>query len=365
MTEQAASPHAEEPPSRFHAWLRARMRERVTGAGVAFIMAVVMVGVAAFLSANNLLFLLLATMLATLMVSGFVSRLGLSDLELDVQLPEHVCARRITAARIQLRNEKRWIPSFSIHLAGVEGSVFSGVLYFPLLAGGATLEETMEVRFARRGLHREDSFQFSSRFPFGFGERRRRVTMARDVVVYPALDAQPGFEQLLASTVGEAEARARGRGHDFYRIRPYEPLESARHVDWRATAHTGQLQVREFARDEDPAVTLLLDLESMPEAEWFELAVECCAFLAWRLSNRSAKVRLRTQEFDLRSPSEGDVYVILRYLALVESRRQAPLLQPPDDDCVQLLFTPRTEDHANLGWSVDCLLDPRRLAGTE
>ena len=45
----------------------------------------------------------------------------------------------------------------------------------------------------------------------------------------------------------------RGRGHDFYRIRPYETLESARHVDWKATAHTRDLQVREYAGNRNRA----------------------------------------------------------------------------------------------------------------
>jgi len=43
-------------------------------------------------SANNLLFLILATMLATLLVSGFISRLCLAGLELDLLLPEHISA---------------------------------------------------------------------------------------------------------------------------------------------------------------------------------------------------------------------------------------------------------------------------------
>ena len=46
----------------------------------------------AIVSANNLLFLIVATMMATLLVSGLVSRLCLAGLELDFQVPEHVPA---------------------------------------------------------------------------------------------------------------------------------------------------------------------------------------------------------------------------------------------------------------------------------
>lgn len=346
-------------------WLRMRVRERVTKGGAVYIAAAVMVGLAAFLSANNLLFLLLAAMLATLMVSGFVSRLGLSGLELDILLPDHICARRATTARVLLKNDKGWMPSFSLHVTGVEDSVFMGALYFPLVPGGATIEETMEVRFRRRGLHSEDSFQFASRFPFGFAERRMLVTMRRDVIVYPAIDAKPGFDDLLAEMQGEAETLSRGRGHDFYRIRPYEPMESARHVDWRATAHTGELQVREFAREVEPLVCLALDLEGGPEHDaWFEEAVQCCAYLAWRLAAQGARVRLRTQDFDLLSPVEEDVYAILRYLALVARQRRAEPLEALPEDCAQVLFTARVSKAADHGWLGARVVGPDAWVGT-
>ena len=97
--------------------------ERVTLGGALYGCLVLATGVAAFRAANNLLFLLLALMLATMLVSGLIGRLGIAGLELDAQLPDHICARRRTPARLVLRNVKRRIPSFSIRVVGVEGSV--------------------------------------------------------------------------------------------------------------------------------------------------------------------------------------------------------------------------------------------------
>src|SRR5437763_826594 len=135
-----------------------------------------LVALAAFISANNLLFLILAAMIATFLISGFVSRLVLAGLELDLVLPEHISARRRVRAGIRLKNLKRWMPSFSIHLVGEAESGFDSILYFPVLVGGSTAEEPVSVYFAKRGAHKERSFRFSSRFPFGFTERREMVT---------------------------------------------------------------------------------------------------------------------------------------------------------------------------------------------
>jgi uncharacterized protein (DUF58 family) len=327
------------------------MRQRVTRSGLGYSALISVVGVVAFLSANNLVFLVLAALLATLLLSGFVSRLSLAGLELDFEFPDHISARRRVQARLRLKNLKHWMPSFSIHLSGAQESVYSDELYFPLLAGGAAVEEVVEVQFARRGVHTENGFYLRSRFPFGFAERNVRVTLRREVLAYPCLEPKPEFDELAGRLQGELEARARGGGYDFYRIRPYEVGESARHVDWKATAHTGQLQVREFAREQEPLLELFLDLEAPDEhREWFERAVDCCAFLCWRISERGARVRFRTQEFDIAAPMEGDVYTILKYLALVEPKRARSMVAPGREDSIQVVFSLSPGRVVDAGW---------------
>jgi uncharacterized protein (DUF58 family) len=307
------------------------------------------VGAGAFISANNLLFLIFAAMLSTLLVSGFISRLGIAGLEINLLVPEHISARRKVRAGIRIRNLKRVIPSFSIHLAGSKESGFDAILYFPVIPGGAVLEEPVDLFFPKRGAQKERTFQFSTRFPFGFSERREMVTAQHDLLVYPCVDAQPGFEALLAGVRGEMEAQQRGRGHDFYRIRPYEALESARHVDWKATAHTGDLQVREFAREQDDRVVIYFDLDTDAEA-WFETAVDCAAFFAFQLAGRGSHVRFRTQEFDVSFPEEGDIYTILKYLALVSPRRGKAPAAPDDPTSFQIVFSSNPQRMATLGW---------------
>ena len=76
-------------------WLKTLQRGvkyRVTRGGFLFTLAMALVAAAAIASANNLLFLVVATMLSVLLMSGLVSRLGLAGLELDFALPEHVSA---------------------------------------------------------------------------------------------------------------------------------------------------------------------------------------------------------------------------------------------------------------------------------
>jgi uncharacterized protein (DUF58 family) len=190
------------------------------------------------------------------------------------------------------------------------------------------------------------------------------VRLEREVLVYPCVDGQPGFDQLLAEVAGDIESQQRGRGDDFYRIRPYEPLESARHVDWKATAHTGDLQVREFAREQDETVTIFLDLDvNDANAAWFEHAIECCAFLVWRLTTGGTRLHLITQQFDQRVPEEASAYTILRYLALVTPVRGLDVPPPNETRTYQIAVTAQPQRLAQANWHPDRVLSPDSLPG--
>lgn len=306
--------------ARLRHFLSGGIRQRVTMLGLTFSFVIILVGLAAFLSANNLLFLLLALLISTFLISGVFSRLGLYRLHLAFTLPEHIAAKQPIVARVKVVNNKTWMSSFSIHLRAESTEQMPLSLYYPVIAAGATHESSVKVEFPHRGLFRDNRFFFTTAFPFGFTERRLPVSLGGEVVVYPSIQPKPEWEDLFRKLEGELTAHRRGRGDDFYRLRPYEYGESARRVDWKSTAHTGSLQVREFTQTQDPLVQLTLDLERRGDDfdAWFEHAIEGCAFLAWNLSQRGARIRLRTQRVDLSTPADGDVYTILKYLALVE-----------------------------------------------
>jgi len=345
--------------------LERRTRYRVTRRGLWFLAALAVTAVGALVSANNLLFLVLAAMLATLLISGLLGSLSLAGLEVDFVAPEHVFAQRGFPGHMRVRNVKWLMPSFSIRVEGTRdagGARLESAVYFPLIPAGVTLEKIVEARFARRGAYRENGFAFSTSFPFGFLRKIARVTLVRETLVYPPLDPLPGFEEMLPAIAEEMEAYYRGLGRDFYRIRPYEVLESSRHVDWKATAHTGALQVREFAREQERAVELFLDRDVPPNLDaWFEHAIHCCAFLAWRLSSQGASVHFRSNGYSLRQPEDGDIYAILRYLALVYPQPRPAPEGPVEETSYKLAFTVSPARLRQAGWMEARILSPREL----
>jgi len=172
----------------FRAYLSRRVRYRITRAGLLYSLALSLVAVAAVASANNLLFLILAAMLSTALVSGLVSRLCLAGLELDFRAPDHISANRSVPARLYVRNHKWLMPSFSVRVEPVRAAGLESAVYFPLIPAGVTVEEPVKMRFPARGAYRENGFAFSTTFHFGFLEKTARVTLRRDIIVYPPID---------------------------------------------------------------------------------------------------------------------------------------------------------------------------------
>ena len=322
-------------------WLAYRIDYRVTREGIVYLGGIFIVALAALNTGNNLLFMVLACLLAGILISGVISQLVLSGIEVRLVLPEHIFAGRPVLALAELINHKQRIPSFSLQLVGVmgksreggkpENEILTTPIYFPYVPRHQTAQQNVELRFAARGIYRQDLLGVRTRFPFGFLEKTRRVASAVEAVVYPAVEPTGELSEILPLVAGELESFLRGRGQDLYAIRDFQTSDSARHVDWKASAKTGVLQVREFTRDDDRRVLLVLDpfvpsgLDASGSSDpLFERGVALCASLAWHFHELDSVLAFRSGGFGtpMGSASES-IYSILRHLAAA-----APLPAP-------------------------------------
>ena len=310
---------------------------RITRQGLVFAAAVIAVGTTALTSGNNLIYLVLSSMLAAMLLSGLASRLMLSGLQLQMSLPEHIFAGQPVLARAAVRNLKRWLPSFSLWI-GTPGSSREPVemtleeAYCPLILGRREVVALIEARFPKRGRYRNQQVWLRTRFPFNFAERRARLGLSQGIVVYPSVEPREEVEQVVRRIEQQWQARDRGDSHDLYRIRPALPDDGARFVDWKASARAGGLWVREYTRDDYRRAHIVLD-RNVPEGdEWlqrFEHGIQLCAAVAWRLHGNRVLLQFTSDDFSITSsPTSSTIYEILHYLALTEPLRGArPRLQ--------------------------------------
>jgi uncharacterized protein (DUF58 family) len=333
-------------------WLRVTVDYRLTREGIIFIAIVFILAIAGLNTGNNLLYLVVASLLAAILISGVLSLAVLSGLSVEVLLPEHVFARRKVPARIRVDNQKRLLPSFSITLSGgsdeaeqavrkkrvkaapVERArILDRALYFPFLPAARTLSRHIELEYPRRGLYSEKNFRLSTRFPFGFLEKTLEIPLRRELCVYPAVEPTDEFYEILPMLSGELEAFQRGRGHDLYSIRDLLTTDSARHVDWKASARTGNLKIREFTREDERRLQVVFDRRlaaTDPDAiQRFEAAVELCACLVWHFHEIDAQLQFVCGDYQTSLSRSGEIaYDVLRFLAAVQPVSEMPL-EPP------------------------------------
>jgi uncharacterized protein (DUF58 family) len=176
-------------------------------------------------------------------------------------------------------------------------------------------------------LYRQEALRIVTRFPFGFLQKARRLDMASEALVYPSIEATPEFLEVLPGIQGAIASLAKGRGLDLYALRDYLPTDSVRHVHWKASARLGSLMVREFAREDDTRVLLVLDPHSAAAApnasardkECFEKTVELCAAIAWSFHERGTLMEFRSASAAVPlAPATENIFAVLRQLALVE-----------------------------------------------
>ena len=360
----------------------------ITREGILYMLVALVIGIAALNTGNNLLFIILAAMLGAIVVSGIASALVLRSLKVELSLPNHVFAEKPLMARLQLRNTSA-LPSFSISVAppraknkekfawktersrfGVppksppheqwfsipdialrrmpvtrvrERTIVRDSAYFAYLAGRSTQSQPMEVTFPRRGLYQQRALALSTRFPFSFLKKTRTVALDQEVVVYPSVAATAMMIEMLPTITGEFESFVAGRGNDLYRIRPYEPGDPARHIDWKATARTGNPMTREFSREDERKLRLVFDnpAAGVLDSEQYERSVQLAASMAWVFADAETELRFAGPGI---ANEITDIFDVLRYFAHVEpaGKEQASIFDRlPKTDDYNLIFTAR------------------------
>lgn len=339
----------------------------VTKTGVLYSLVVLLIGIAALNTGNNLLYVIVASMLAAIAVSGAASAVCLRGLELELRVPDHIFAGTEVTATVCVRNRGRWLPSLSISAVPIEkknerkrwqwvattfpvppwrppeqqwlqlpdrklrlvtvgspSGVFHEAAYFPIVPAQSGLEASVKLNFRRRGCYQE-RFSLSTRFPFAFLVKTRRAALSREVLVYPELTNSQEAIELAPILTGKFEAYLRGIGSDLYRIREYFPEDPARQVDWKATAKSGSLKVREFSREDERRIRVVFDNPAPGDLQSarYERMISLTASLVWRLAEQNVFVSFVSQEYEV----TGDEFGVLRYLATAAPRIGPSILE--------------------------------------
>jgi len=331
--------------------LRFAMQYELTREGAIYLVASIVIAIAALNTGNNLLFMIVAAMLAAVLVSGVFSTWMLLNIDLDISVPEHVFARQNVSGRVAVSNHGLF-SVFSIQVIPAKqkrrrketlpaaNAILRSPLYFPWLGPGQDRFENVDLRFERRGSYQQKELGVATRFPFSFLRKTRMIPLDSEIIVLPSIEQTQDFMETLPMIVGEFESFVPGRGHDLYRIREYAPGDPARHIDWKSSAKAGNLMLREFAREDERNLRIVFDnpAPGVLEEEEYERGVQLAASLAWHFAAENVSLSFMAPDYDGSKEALG----FLKYLAVVQpGNKQLTLGEIPVTSAYNLMFTGR------------------------
>jgi len=200
----------------------------------------------------------------------------------------------------------------------------------PALAGYGSPRASQRLRYPletrNRGIYSVGPMVVRRTDPFGLclheqivGEDERLTVLPR---IVPLEGGVSGRVNVTDSAVRSWKA---GRGSDDVIAREYRAGDALRHVHWRATAHHGELMVRQEQRQENSRAVVVLDTrrDAYRSRASFEWAVSFAASLMVHLSGTDTSVTLVDSAADAHAAGEADgrtVTEALVTLATVERR---------------------------------------------
>ncbi|MBA2620322.1 MAG: DUF58 domain-containing protein [Acidobacteria bacterium] len=267
--------------------------EFTLGGALVFVL-ILIVAFSAWNTGNNLLFLILSFLAASLVVGFLAGNYCLKKLDVKMRFSETIFAGEPTPILVSLQNRKRIFPTFSV-VAEVRGRereqsilldeikqilpapiakklarppvVKHTLDYFLFVPRRESVESKAEHIFPYRGRFIIKDFELSTRFPFNFFRHRRRLAAQEtEIVIFPRIASVEEDLQDLPLEVGNLVASRLGLGQDLHALRDYQPMDDLRRVDWKATARAQHLIVREFSAEDDKQVRIIFDTRILPDS---------------------------------------------------------------------------------------------------
>ena len=192
-----------------------------------------------------------------------LARRGLSRLEAGSWLErQHATVGDVISITYTMRNLARLPkPWLEVHSPSTLPVAVPGRV---LALGSRTARSWVaKVPLTERGQFRIDPMIVRTGDPFGLFESVATVGPGASLLVYPAVEALPGFTLPPAQVEGAARRPNQGMylAPLVSSVRPYTTGDAFNRIHWRSSARQQELQVKEFDIEQTADLMLFLDLE--------------------------------------------------------------------------------------------------------
>lgn len=296
---------------------------RLTRVGTAYVLATIVLAMAALNTANNALYIAVSFMLGSLLLSGIASKGGLKKIDAEIAGVDEAWAGRTADGALRVRNRSR---IWNMRDLVITSPDLDKPVYVALLAKRSEITVPITFLFHRRGTAKLTRLDAYTRYPFGFFLKKRRLRIATEVVVFPRIGAEEEARTRFRTITGEQTSSNRaGLGTEIHSFREFVRGDSLRHVYWKKSASIGRWIMKQTELDAGRALHVVVDPYKPRAAseDEFEEMVSTATTLIYHAVRRDLDLTLSLPRMTLHARDARGAMAMFHALALLE-----PLYEP-------------------------------------
>ena len=250
---------------------------RLTRPGWGMLALVVLFYAAAVTSQSTLLLLLIGILIGCLGTNLLMALSAVASLRVEPPVIAHLAEGGRLSDPWRVVNEGTRTAGL-IRLDSGAGRL----LRVALLQPGERRTMLPELAFERRGVYRIGECLLVCAWPFRLVEARRRLDIAGEIVVHPAIFPAPIAQAAAFDAVvgGRFHGRSTSSGGSYFAgIRPIQPGDPFKQIHWRSSARGRGLQVKTYEEELSGRISFVMDGGHDGDAKAFDDCIRATASL--------------------------------------------------------------------------------------
>lgn len=276
---------------------------------------------------NNLIYLVFATLTATVLVSFSLSSLSLHKLSLKPIFPDELYAGEETLTEFVVEKGESPGNAYSLNLSmQSEGKPETHMPFIEKLERNNSVRVKALVKYHHRGKYLLKSTTVGCNYPFGLILNKKKFPEKDGFTVFPKIMELD--ELIKTGSEGMISLDSVFKGHEggLLNVRNFQPGDDRRHLHWKASARKDELMVKEFSQEEGKTIwlhfnPLATEEGKEKETELFEKGVSVAASLAYYGRSENMNMLFSAPGLKLtRKRGNENFFSFLQYLATVEKK---------------------------------------------
>lgn len=210
-----------------------------TGFGWSFGLTSLTIFVFAVGFSNNLIFMLVFSMVAVAVATAFFTNRNIEKIRIQSLKAPFIFADEVTVLHLRIGDTEKSYTSYDLSFSLIDAVKKTVCVQGASLKGSQAETIELEYFFSRRGLQSLPIVEVRSDFPFGIFQAWKRMAEPKEVMVFPSRKGDRKWPQSLAG--GESGTSGFFKGH-----RLFQKSDSMRKIDWRASSRRQELLVKQF-----------------------------------------------------------------------------------------------------------------------